>query len=60
MKTEKVFVFTNEEKVALKKYLNGEITTREAGKVLNCSHQQVINMVGMLAKNWYQKGKVEI
>lgn len=44
----------------IKRWLGGEIGSREAALQLNCSHQQVINLVSSLCQQWYQSGKLKI
>ena len=40
-------------------FLNGDLTTRQAGEALNMSHQGIINLVCSLARKWYQDGEIK-
>ena len=40
------------------KYLKGEISCRELGKRLGYSHQQAINFVSSICRQWIQEGKL--
>lgn len=51
---------SSKELEVIKRYLVGEIGTREAGKLLGCSHQHIINVVSSLAQQWYREGKLKI
>ena len=47
---------STQEKIAVLHFLEGGITSRELGKTLSISHQQAINFVTSLAREWYQGG----
>ena len=49
---------TDREKKIIASFLNGDITTREAGKALGISHQNVVNLVSSLARKWYQDNNI--
>lgn len=40
-------------------YLSGDLSTRAAARELEISHQQVINLIASLFKEWYLAGKVQ-
>ena len=44
----------------IKKWLGGEITSRDLGKVLGCSHQQAINFTARMCRQWYKENKIKI
>ena len=47
-------------KEGIKKWLAGEITSRDLGKVLGCSHQQAINFSARICRQWFKEGKIKI
>lgn len=55
----KYIITPKEEKIFLS-FLKGELSTREAGKALNLSHQQVINASTSLCRQWYTEGRLKI
>lgn len=46
------------EEVQILKYLAGDISSREAGKNMGISHQQVINLTAQICRQWFQAKKV--
>lgn len=40
-------------------FLNQKITSREAGKLLDKSHQQIINNSTALVRQWLEEGKIK-
>ena len=50
---------TEHEKKVIGAFLNGDLTSREAGKQLGMSHQNIINLVSSLARKWYQEHKIK-
>lgn len=55
---ERKIVFTSKEREVMRQFLSGKLSTREAGKKLGMSHQNVINVVCRLAQQLYREGKV--
>lgn len=45
---------------AINDFMAGRINTRQAGRILGVSHQQVLNMVAALFRKGYQDGKIKI
>lgn len=54
------YELTPEEIEVVKQYLSGELSSRGAGEKLGISHQQVINLVSSLAREWYRNGLIKI
>ena len=50
---------TEDEKKTVAEFLMGTLTTREAGKRLNLSHQGIIHLVCALARKWYQDKNIK-
>ena len=48
------------EKAQILKYLAGDISSRELGKNIGNSHQQAINFVAQVCRQWFQKGYLTI
>ena len=48
----------SQEKEAVLLYLNGDISSRELGKKLGYSHQQSINLIGQICRQWFQSGNL--
>lgn len=42
------------------KYLAGDISSRELGKNIGYSHQQSINLIGQICRQWFQQGRLII
>ena len=53
-------IITKKEKKAILDYLAGDLVSRELGKKLGCSHQQSINLVSQIFRQWYQKGIIKL
>lgn len=53
--TYKVIV-NKEMKKAVLRFLSGEISSRELGKILDISHQQALNFVNSTCRQWFQEG----
>lgn len=46
------------EEAQVLKFLAGDIASRELGKNLNLSHQQSINFIGSICRQWFQNGNL--
>lgn len=55
-----IYEFSSESSNILKKFLKGEMTSREAGKKLNISHQGVINLSVKFIRSMIQKKKIKL
>jgi len=40
------------------KYLAGDISSRELGENIGYSHQQAINFIGQVCRQWFQDGHI--
>lgn len=62
-KSRKSFIryeLTEQDLATVKLYLNGDFSSRQAAEKLGISHQQVINLVSSLARDWFRKGLIKI
>lgn len=55
----KVYKLNVKEEAVFTDFLLGKLTTREAGKKLGITHQQVINASVSVAKQWVAEGKLK-
>ena len=60
MKKFSKYIVTNEQENAVIDLLAGKKTTREVGKILECSHENSRLMAYYLIRQWYLEGKVVI
>lgn len=59
MKRTVAYILKDEEEKAIIDYLKGEINSRELGSALKISHQQALNMLGGVCRQWVQLGKLQ-
>lgn len=52
------YVFLGDAESVIIKYLRGELASREAGALLGCSHQNLLNLVAKISKQWVMEGKL--
>jgi len=57
MKIKREIVLTPKQLLVMKQYLAGQLSTRQAAKLLDLSHQSIINLTAALACQWFQQGK---
>jgi len=50
---------SDKEAFGISEYLQGKISSRELGKILNMSHQGSINLFGTIIKQWYRDGVIK-
>lgn len=54
------YKLTGNEQASILNFLSGKITSREAGKAINLSHQQIINLTTSLVRSWVKQGKLNL
>ena len=52
------YVMSPDEERVIVRFLRGELAAREAGKQLGVSHQQAINMLSTVCRQWVKSGKL--
>lgn len=52
------YVLTKDDEKNVLRFLNGELTCREFGKLIGVSHQQAINLVSAICRQWYRQKKL--
>ena len=57
---EKEYIFTKREEVAIKRYAEKKISSRELGECLNVSHTRAIHIAGRYFIQLYSKGKLVV
>jgi hypothetical protein len=57
MKKYTKYELTSKQELAVKEFLDGRLSSRECGKILGCSHENVRLIMFYILRQWYKENK---